>query len=107
MHVEGDEIHTDVDEARAGSTPNVTRWVLTFGLLGAIVLLTIIWVTGALVTGPSKSQNANDHNLQAQAQAGGSTTDSIVSDHADQTNAATPGQTPDEQITPNKNSDGQ
>ena len=47
MQIEGDEIHAEVDEARAASTPNVTRWVLTFGLLGAIILLTAIWVIGA------------------------------------------------------------
>ena len=31
MRQDGEQIHMDVDEARAASTPNVTRWVLTFG----------------------------------------------------------------------------
>jgi hypothetical protein len=103
MQTKGDEIHTEVEDARAGSTPHVTRWVLLFGLLGAIVLLTIIWVTGALVTGPSHSQNADEGIRQAQQQAADSHTDSIVGDHADQMNAATPGQSTDPQNLPNKN----
>lgn len=106
MHVEGDEIHADVDEARAGSTPNVTRWVLTFGLLGAIVLLTIIWVTGAF-SSDQNTQTVGAEINAAQARAGGSTTDSIVGDHVDQTNATTPGQSTDPQNVPNKNSGGQ
>jgi hypothetical protein len=48
MRTQGDEVHVDVDAVRAGSTPNVTRWVLAFGLIGAIALLTAIWVIGAL-----------------------------------------------------------
>ena len=47
MQQNGEQIHVDVDEARAASTPNVVRWVLAFGLLGAIILLTAIWVIGA------------------------------------------------------------
>lgn len=105
MRVEGDQIYEDVDEARAGSTPNIARWVLTFSLLGAIVLLTIIWVTGAF----SSDQNTNTAGARIEASqkaADGSTTDSIVSDHADQMNAATPGQSTDPQNVPNKNSNG-
>lgn len=101
MHTEGDEIHADVDEARAGSTPNVTRWVLTFGLLGAIVLLTAIWVIGAW------SSDQHTHTASAQiraAQDNGDQTDSIVSDKADQMNAATPGESTEPQNMPNKNS---
>ena len=103
MPTNGEQIHTDAEDARAGSTPNVTRWVLIFGLLGAIVLLTIIWVTGALITGPSKSQNANERIRQEQVQASGSDTDSIVSDHADQMNAVSQGQSTDPQNVPSKN----
>jgi len=103
MPTNGEQIHTDTDRVRAGSTPNVTRWVLIFGLIGAIVLLTLIWVTGALVTGPSKSQNANERIRQEQSQNSGSATDSIVSDHADQMSAATPGQNTDPQNMSNQN----
>jgi len=103
MPTNGEQIHTSTDDVRAGSTPNVTRWVLIFGLIGAIVLLTLIWVTGALVTGPSKSHNANERIRQEQTQNSGSATDSIVSDHADQMSAATPGQNSDPQNMPNQN----
>jgi len=46
----GDEIHLDTDEARAGSTPNIVRNVLAISLALAIGLLTIAWMTGALLT---------------------------------------------------------
>jgi len=48
MERKGDEIHVETDEARAASTPNVVRWVLATSLLAAIVLLSAIWIFGAL-----------------------------------------------------------
>ena len=39
MHREGDEIHETTEEARAGSTPNIVRWILVISLLAAILLL--------------------------------------------------------------------
>jgi len=49
---------TRVDEtaAKAGSNEGVVRWVLLVSLAGAIIALTIIWVTGALTQGPVESQ---------------------------------------------------
>lgn len=44
---EGDEIHIDEEDAAGGSKEGVVRWVLLFSLLAAIVLLSIIWMTGA------------------------------------------------------------
>jgi hypothetical protein len=101
MQTQGDEVHVDVDEARAGSTPNVTRWVLTFGLIGAIVLLTAIWVIGAW-SSDQNNQTVDARIHAAQKEARGQN-DSIVSDHADQMNAATPGQSTEPQNMPNKN----
>jgi hypothetical protein len=43
------EIHSETDAARAGSTPNVVRWILAISLLAVIVLLSIVWITGALI----------------------------------------------------------
>ncbi len=43
------EIHKSTDDARAGSTPNIVRYVLGISLFLAIGALTLIWVTGALV----------------------------------------------------------
>jgi len=100
MQIEGDEIHAEVDEARAASTPNVTRWVLTFGLLGAIILLTAIWVIGAW----SSDQHTQTVDAQIRAaQNNGDQTDSIVSDKAGQMNAVTQGESTEPQNMPNKN----
>lgn len=41
-----EELNTD--QARAGSTPHVVRYVLGFSLLLAIILLSIIWIIPAL-----------------------------------------------------------
>ena len=42
------EVHLDSDEARAGSTPHVVRYVLAFGLLLAIAGLSLAWIIPAL-----------------------------------------------------------
>lgn len=105
MQSQGDEIHADVEEARAASTPNVVRWVLTLSLVAAIVLLTAIWVIGAW----SSDQNNQTVSAQVRAQqkAGGSgPNDSIVSDRADQMKAAKPGQNTEPLNMPNKNASG-
>jgi hypothetical protein len=101
MQTQGEEVHVDVDAARAGSTPNITRWVLTFSLIGVIVLLTAIWVIGAW----SSDQNTQSVGAQVQAsqkQASGAN-DSVVSDHADEIDAVTPGQSSEPQSMANKN----
>ncbi|CDO35754.1 MULTISPECIES: hypothetical protein [Novosphingobium] len=48
METRGEEIHIDKDEARAGDTPNIVRYVLLISLALAIVALSAIWITGAL-----------------------------------------------------------
>ena len=42
------EIHKDTDDARAGSTPHIVRYVLGISLFLACATLTIVWVSGAL-----------------------------------------------------------
>lgn len=77
MHTEGNEIHAEGDEARAGSTPNIVRWVLGISLLAAILLLSAIWIFGAattddedrVATATDRIENANE----------GESTDSVVS----------------------------
>jgi hypothetical protein len=101
MQTQGDEVHVDVEEARAGSTPNVTRWVLTFGLIGAIVLLTAIWVIGAW-SSDQNNQTVDAQVHEAPKDASGRN-DSIVSDRADRMDATTPGQSTEPQNMPNKN----
>ena len=55
MERRGDEIHLDTNEARAGDTPHIMRYVLIIGLFLAIVALSAIWIAGA-VTSPQGSR---------------------------------------------------
>lgn len=48
MHREGQEVHLDTEEARAGATPGVMRYVLGISLLLAVVAMTLVWVIPAL-----------------------------------------------------------
>ncbi|HQS70219.1 MULTISPECIES: hypothetical protein [unclassified Novosphingobium] len=50
MEKHGNQTHVTTEDARGGETSNVMRWVLAVGLFLAIGALTVIWVTGALVT---------------------------------------------------------
>jgi len=47
MDQRGDEVHTSTTEASGGSKEGVVRWVLVVGLILAVGLLTVIWITGA------------------------------------------------------------
>jgi len=76
------EVHAETDAARAGSTPNIVRWVLAISLLAAIVLLSIIWITGA-ATQSDAEENANVSAQIADQQDRGDDTDSIVGENAD------------------------
>jgi len=46
----------DETDAKAGSREGVVRWVLLFSLAGAIIAMTLIWVTGALTQNADESQ---------------------------------------------------
>ena len=98
MPTNGERIHADVDEARAGSTPNIVRWVLVISLLAAIILLTAIWVIGAW----SSDQDTQTVDAQIRAAERGGQTDSIVSDQADRMEAAKPGESAEPGSIPNK-----
>ncbi len=43
------EVHKSTDDARAGTTPHVVRYVLGISLFLAIAALTVIWISGALL----------------------------------------------------------
>jgi hypothetical protein len=81
MRREGEEIHETTDEARAGSTPNIVRWVLAISLLAAIVLLSAIWIFGAATT-DNEDRAGHVSDRGANADDGGST-GSIVSDRSE------------------------
>lgn len=57
MQRQGEEVHLKTNEARAGSTNHVVRYVLAFGLGLAILALSAIWITGAL-NAPQGERNA-------------------------------------------------
>jgi hypothetical protein len=44
----GDRIHLLSDDARAGTTPHIVRYVLAFSLTLAIIATSIIWISGAV-----------------------------------------------------------
>jgi hypothetical protein len=54
METNNDEIHLDQNEARAGSTPGVARYVLAISLVLVVIAFAVIVMTGAL--------NSNQHN---------------------------------------------
>ena len=77
MHTEVNEIHAEGDDARAGYTPNIVRWVLGISLLAAILLLSAIWIFGAATTEEEdRVANATDRMENA---GDGESTDSQVS----------------------------
>jgi hypothetical protein len=44
----GDGVHVASDQARAGNTPHIVRYVLAISLTLAIIATSIIWITGAV-----------------------------------------------------------
>jgi len=76
------ELHAETDAARAGSTPNIVRWILAISLLAAIVLLSIVWITGALTQGDVEKEASVGAKIAAEER--DTSTDSIVTDGADQ-----------------------
>jgi hypothetical protein len=42
------EIHIDANDARAGSTPHIVRWVLGISLTLAIIAMSAVWLIPAL-----------------------------------------------------------
>jgi hypothetical protein len=50
----GEEVHVDTDEARAGSTPHIVRYVLLISLALAILAMSAVWITRAVSEQPAK-----------------------------------------------------
>lgn len=49
MHREGDEIHVDETEVTGGVKGQGLRWVLIISLASAVIALSAIWISGALI----------------------------------------------------------
>jgi hypothetical protein len=107
MRMAKNEPHFETDAARAGSSPNIVRWVLLVSLFAAIVLLSIVWITGAAtqsdaeenVEVTSRAEDMDDERESIED------TDSIVGEDADQIEAADPSQADPERTVENENQD--
>jgi len=82
MRNENGKVHSETDEARGGSTPHVVRWILVISTLAAIVLLTIVWVTGALSQGDIEEEVTASAIEQEREDS--RDTDTVVSDGFDE-----------------------
>ena len=89
MAGEGNEPHFETDAARGASTPNIVRWILLVSLFAVIVLLSIIWITGAAT---HSGEDEISVSAQMRDRDDGEATDSIVSENADEFEAAEPGE---------------
>jgi hypothetical protein len=68
MHREGEEVHIDKDEARAGSTPHIVRWVLVASLSILVILFTLTFVVGVdQASDGRESANVTDDVAQPDA----------------------------------------
>lgn len=56
MERHGEEIHVDTTEASGGVTNHGVRYVLAFGLVLAIGLLSAIWITGSYLSGENSDK---------------------------------------------------
>ncbi len=51
MERHGEEVHTGTDDARAGSTPGVVRYVLGISLTLAVIAMSAVWIIPSLSQG--------------------------------------------------------
>jgi hypothetical protein len=83
------EIHVETDEARGATNNNIVRWVLLISLFGAIVLLSIIWITGAATQGDEEQNvEVTSRAQEVSEEQGSEGTDSIVGEDADELETA-------------------
>ena len=89
MERRGDEVHVETTEASGGSKEGVVRWVLIVGTLLAIILLSVICMTGAAFQGDVEEEATVSGIIASEAEEGDAT-DSIVSDRLDEVEAPEP-----------------
>lgn len=66
MERRGEQIVQNETEATGASKEGVVRWVLMIGLLLAIILLSVIWITGALTKGDVESEENVSEKIAVQ-----------------------------------------
>ena len=91
MQKQGDEVHIDDTAASGGSKEGVVRWILIAGTLLAIILLSIIWMTGAATQDDVESEVNATGKLDAMSEEEGDATDSIVGDEEPEVETVTGG----------------
>lgn len=106
MEGQSPEVHVDSDQARAGSTPNIVRWILAISLLAVIVAMSAIWITGAATheNEPESEVAAAAENVQADQ--GGDTDGVLLQGTDDYPTSDQPATEPDDS-TPLKTVDNQ
>ncbi|GMM92638.1 hypothetical protein [Qipengyuania sp. MTN3-11] len=86
MHTDGEEVHVSETEASGGSKEGVVRWVLIFGTILAILLLSAIWIFGAASQGDVEEEATVSGSIQsAEDETAGDDTDSLVGIDGDET----------------------
>lgn len=58
MERRGEEIHTETDDARAGSTPGVMRYVLGISLALAVIAMSAVWIIPSLSQGGTVDESS-------------------------------------------------
>jgi len=66
METDNSEVHVGRDEARAGSTPGVVRYVLAIGLVLIVVAFAIIVIAGQSNTNGDNSQDDTERAVAEQ-----------------------------------------
>lgn len=86
MRKQGEKVHIDDTEASGGNKTGHVRWILGIGTLLAVVLLSIVWITGAATQGDVEEEITETGIMQSTvgAENDDDTTDSIVSEDADE-----------------------
>jgi hypothetical protein len=81
------EVHAETDAARAGSTPNIVRWILGISLFAVIVLLSIVWMTGALRQSDMEKEASVSAKMAEQSREADTGTVTVTGENADQLDA--------------------
>jgi hypothetical protein len=87
MADKNNSIHIEDDDARAGETTGVLRWILGISLLLAIIAMSAVWIIPALMEGdvesaataPERVEEMRDEGVPAEAIGGNPEGDEVVS----------------------------
>lgn len=78
MEKHDNHVHLNAEEASGASKEGVGRWVLLIGIVLAIGLLSVVWITGALSEGELEEEGDVAGMISATQDNGALAPDSIV-----------------------------